>query len=82
MSFDDVLAFFDVQTKSNKFPEHTFGKSTKKRVRRYFHLFFTRSNGDFRKSFDDVFVFNDIQTKSKKFLEHTIGKNTKKRVQR
>ena len=27
MSFDDIFAFFEVHTKSEKFPEHTIGKS-------------------------------------------------------
>ncbi|GJT04435.1 hypothetical protein Tco_0838897 [Tanacetum coccineum] len=32
--FDDVYAFFKIKTKSEKFPEHAIGKSTKIRVRR------------------------------------------------
>ncbi|GJT04436.1 hypothetical protein Tco_0838898 [Tanacetum coccineum] len=36
--FDDVYAFFKIKTKSEKFPEHAIGKSTKIRVRRCLHL--------------------------------------------
>ena len=38
MSFDDVFTFYEVQTKSKLFPDHTIGKSTKKRVQRSFPL--------------------------------------------
>lgn len=56
-SFDDVFTFYEVPTNSKIFPDHTIGKSTKKRVRRYFSQIFIRSKTPLNDRSKLIFTF-------------------------